>query len=181
MAAVKIRTVAVTAAGALALGTAALGIPAASAAPASPPPAATADLRVWLGIGAGEAAAGSTYYPLEFTNISGHTVTIRGFPGVSATNSSGQLGSPAGWEHTAPPATVTLANGATAHTTLQIADVANFGGVKSATATALKIYPPNQRAATLITYTFRALAVKGPVYMEVIGPIGPGAGIPGSR
>lgn len=183
MVAVKIRTIAITAASALGLGGAALGITAASAAsaaPAAPPPATTAGLRVWLGLGAGEAAAGSTYYPLEFTNISGHTVTIRGFPGVSAINSSGQLGSPAGWESTTTPGTVTLAEGATAHTVLQIADVANFAGVKSATAVALKIYPPGQKTATEIDYSFGALAVKGPVYLHVDGPIRAGVGIPGS-
>src|ERR1019366_3739676 len=66
----------------------------ATTAPATPPPATTASLRLWLGLGAGENTADSTYYPLEFTNISGHTVTIRGFPGVSAIGKTGQLGSP---------------------------------------------------------------------------------------
>ena len=57
--------------------------------------------------------------------------------------------------------------GATAHTLLQIADAANYGGVKQATAYALK-------------FTFPALAVKGPVYLHVVGPIEPHVGIPGS-
>ncbi|MGD0240671.1 MAG: DUF4232 domain-containing protein [Streptosporangiaceae bacterium] len=163
-----------------AIGLSALGLTAASAAPAatSPPPATTAGLRVWIGIGPGESAAGSTYYPLEFTNVSGHTVTIRGFPGVSAVNASGQLGSPAGWEHTTAPVTVTLANGATAHTTLQITDVYNFGGLKVAAATALRIYPPNQKTPTYIDFSFGALVKKGPVFLHV-GPITPGTGIPG--
>jgi uncharacterized protein DUF4232 len=77
-------------------------------------------------------------------------VTIRGFPGVSAVNSSGQLGSQAAWGHTAAPRTVTLANGATAHTTLQIVNALSFGGFKTATATAFKVYPPNQKTATSV-------------------------------
>jgi hypothetical protein len=155
---------------------------AASAAPAAkapPPPAKTADLRVWLGIGPGERAAGSTYYPLEFTNVSGHTVTIRGYPGVSAVRGGSQLGSPAIWGHAKVLPTVTLASGATAHATLQIVNAYNFGGLKVATATALRIYPPNQKSATYIDFTFPALVKKGTPYMSVSGPIMPGTGIPG--
>jgi len=178
MVVMRIRTIATAIA---AIGLSALGLTAASAAPAttSPPPATTAALRVWIGIGPGEQAAGSTYYPLEFTNVSGHTVTIRGFPGVSAVNSSGQLGAPAAWGHAATPRTVTLANGATAHTTLQIVNAYNFGDSKVATATALKIYPPSQKTATYIYFTFPAPVQKGTIYMMVTGPVMPGTGIPG--
>jgi hypothetical protein len=185
MVVMRIRTIATVIA---AIGLSALGLTAASAAPAATtapavttaaPPATTAGLRVWIGIGPGEHAAGSTYYPLEFTNVSGHTVTIRGFPGVSAVNSSGQLGSPAAWAHIAAPVTVTLANGATAHTTLQIVNAYNFGGFKTATAIALKVYPPNQKTATYIDLTFPALVKKGTIYMMVTGPVMPGTGIPG--
>lgn len=184
MVVMRIKTIATVTA---AIGLSAFGLTAASAAPAASTgsaatiaasPATTAGLRVWIGIGAGEHAAGSTYYPLEFTNVSGHTVTIRGFPGVSAVNSSGQLGSPAAWEHTATPKTVTLASGATAHTTLQIVNAYSFGA-KTATAIAIKVYPPNQKAATSVDFTFPALVKKGTVYMMVTGPITPGVGIPG--
>lgn len=65
-------------------------------------------------------------------------------------------------------------------TVLQITDVANFPGMKSATAAALKIYPPDQKTATQIGYSFRVLAAKGKVYMEVVGPIRAGVGIPGA-
>ena len=44
----------------------------------------TSGLAVWLGVGEGGAAAGSTYYPLEFTNTSNHRCRLPGFPGVSA-------------------------------------------------------------------------------------------------
>ena len=178
MVVMRIRTIATAIA---AIGLSAIGLTAASAAPATtaPPPATTAGLRIWMGIGPGEQAAGSTYYPLEFTNVSGHTVTIRGFPGVSAVNGRGQLGNPAAWEHTAAPVTVRLANGATAHTTLQIINARNFGNSKTATAIALKVYPPNQKTANYIYFTFPALAKKGTTFMMVTGPVMPGTGIPG--
>src|SRR6516225_4874064 len=58
---------------------------AADATPASPVPACTAgDLGAWVAITQGNGAAGSIYYPLQFTNLSGHACTMRGFPGVSA-------------------------------------------------------------------------------------------------
>ena len=178
MVVMRIRTITTAIA---AIGLSAIGLTAASAAPATtaPPPATTAGLRIWIGIGPGEHAAGSAYYPLEFTNVSGHTVTIRGFPGVSAVNGSRQLGSPAAWEHTAAPVVVRLASGATAHTTLRIINAYNFGGFKTATATALKVYPPNQKTATYISFTFPALVKKGTIYLMVTGPIMPGTGIPG--
>ena len=70
-------------------------------------------------------------------------------------------------------------NGATAHTTLRIVNAYNFGGFKTATATALRVYPPNQKKATYIDFTFPALVKKGTIYMMVTGPVMPGAGFPG--
>jgi hypothetical protein len=40
----------------------------------------TADLVVWLGVGEGGATAGSTYYPLELTNVSNRSCRLFGFP-----------------------------------------------------------------------------------------------------
>jgi Domain of unknown function (DUF4232) len=37
---------------------------------------------VWLNTQA-DHAAGSSYYELEFTNLSGHACALQGFPGVS--------------------------------------------------------------------------------------------------
>ena len=55
-----------------------------------------ADLGAWVAADQGNGAAGSIYYPLEFTNLSGHACSMRGFPGVSAIDRNGhQLGSPA--------------------------------------------------------------------------------------
>lgn len=66
-----------------------------------------------------------------------------------------------------------------AHTVLRIANAGNFDGVKTATASGLRVYPPNQTTSTTIGYSFQALAEEGPIYMSVVGPIQPGTGIPG--
>ena len=68
---------------------------AAPAAQAGTPRCATSGLVVWMDT-QGDGAAGSVYYTLQFTNLSGHACTLRGYPGVSAVSLSGhQLGAPA--------------------------------------------------------------------------------------
>ena len=146
------------------------------------PRCATSGLEVWLGVGAGGAAAGSTYYPMEFTNVSGHTCHLFGYPGVSARYQGHQAGSPARWVRSPFSAkrTVTLGPGATAHTVLQITSVANIppARCRPVTATDLRVYPPGRFTAADIPFSFRACSVKGPVFMRV-QYLQPGAGIPG--
>jgi hypothetical protein len=139
----------------------------------------TSDLAVWLGLGEGGAAAGSTYYPLELTNISSHRCRLFGFPGVSAV-AGRQLGSPAQRNRAHPTYRVALVPGATAHTTVQIVDVGNFPAAKCrpAQATTLRVYPPDQRSAAEIPFSFRACSAKGPAFLSV-EPIQPGVGVPG--
>src|SRR5580704_4070956 len=70
----------------------------AATAAASIPRCTASDLGVWLAVGQGNGAAGTIYYPLEFTNLSHHTCYLYGYPGVSARDRNGhQLGSPADW------------------------------------------------------------------------------------
>jgi Domain of unknown function (DUF4232) len=153
---------------------------AADATPASSVPACTAgDLGAWVAITQGNGAAGSIYYPLQFTNLSGHACAMRGFPGVSAVDRNGhQLGSPARWDHAVPARTAVLAPGATAHTTLQWSDaeVTTAPGCDPVfTAFELRIYPPGQYDATYAAFGLEACSHAGPVYMSV-GPILSGVG-----
>src|ERR1700753_2502282 len=110
-------------------------------------PACTAhDLGAWLAVTQGNGPAGSVYSPLQFTNLSRHACSMRGFPGVSALNRAAhQLGSPAGRDHAVPVRTVALAPGATAHSVLRLSDVvlstAACHPVYSAIE--LRIYPPD--------------------------------------
>ncbi len=143
-------------------------------------PACTAgDLGAWVAVDQGNGAAGSIYYPLQFTNLSRHACAMRGFPGVSAIDRNGhQLGSPAGWATRVAAHTVVLAPGATAHTILQYSDatVTTAPGCHPVFSTfELRIYPPNQFSATHAAFDLEACSHAGPVYLSV-EPILPGVG-----
>jgi Protein of unknown function (DUF4232) len=163
--------------------------PAAPAVAAGTPRCATSGLVVWMNT-QGDGAAGSVYYTLKFTNLSGHACTLRGYPGVSAVSLTGrQLGSPAGWG-SLRATTVRLASGRTATAELQIADTGNYSqcfqrlpqrpGMAGLlpTAAGLRVYPPNQTASTVIPYPLRACAHTGPVWIHA-GPVTPGGPPPG--
>jgi Protein of unknown function (DUF4232) len=146
----------------------------------APVPACQASqLGVWLALAQSNGAAGTIYYPLNFTNVSGHTCSLRGLPGVSAIARNGhQLGSPAGWADRAAARTVVLAPGATAHTILQYrdAEVSTAPGCDPVnTAVVLRVYPPGQYDATVAAFDLQACSHAGPVYMSVV-PIRPGVG-----
>jgi hypothetical protein len=140
----------------------------------------TSGLSVWLGVGAGGGQAGSIVYPVEFTNVSGRTCQLYGFPGVSAERAGGQVGSAAGRDHSSPARTVTLRNRATAHASLQITDVSAFStaNCKAVTAGGLTVYPPGALTAAQIPFRFRACSAKGPVFLSV-KTVQPKVGIPG--
>jgi hypothetical protein len=137
-------------------------------------------LTSWMGIPGG-AAAGSTYYELEISNVSGQTCTLYGFPGVSALGSNGrQLGSAASRINGYSELTVTLQPYQTAHVLLQIADVGNFppSTCRPRTADALRVFAPGDYSSMRFPFSFQACARKGPVYLHVSTTIA-GAGIPG--
>ncbi len=177
---------------AVAVGVAAAGLIAATAAfattssgtartsAASVPGCISFSLGVWVAIDQGSGAAGTIYYPLEFTNLSGHTCLLFGFPGVSALDAQGrELGSPAGWERTTTPQTVILAPGATAHTILAYHDVVvstEPGCDPVNTAVRLRVYPPGEHTATDAAYDFESCSHTGPIYLSILGPIRPGVG-----
>ena len=78
---------------------------AADTAPAAVPACTAGNLGAWVAVDQGNGAAGSIYYPLQFTNLSRHACAMRGFPGVSAIDRNGhQLGSPARWATRVPRA-----------------------------------------------------------------------------
>jgi hypothetical protein len=151
----------------------------ARAAVVSIPECHAADLGVWVAVDQGNGAAGSAYFPLQFTNLSKHYCSLRGFPGVSAINSDGrQLGSPAGWNHVTPVRTVLLAPGATAHTLLRYGDAeveTAPGCGRATTAFELRVYPPGQYSATHAAFDLPVCSHAGPVYLNV-EPITAGVG-----
>jgi hypothetical protein len=162
-----------------ATGTTVSGMTTVSAIHASTPRCTTSALAVWLGVGEGGGTAGSTYYPLELSNISSHACHLRGFAGVSAWNGH-QLGSPAARDHSQPAQTVTLARGDTAHVLLRITDVGNLpaSNCSPTGATQLKVFPPDERSARFVPFSFQACSKPGPVFLS-IRAVEPGVGIPG--
>jgi hypothetical protein len=148
---------------------------------ASVPRCTAPGLEAWLGVGAGGAAAGSVSYPLELTNVSGHTCSVFGFPGVSASYGAHQAGTSARWvSGYSVKRTVTLKPGATAHAVLTIADVSDFPSSQChpVTATDLRVIPPDERSAAVIPFSFQACSAKGPAYLNV-QYMQLGTGIPG--
>ncbi|HEX4033817.1 MAG TPA: DUF4232 domain-containing protein [Solirubrobacteraceae bacterium] len=120
----------------------------------------SASLVVWLDT-QGSGAAGSSFYDLQFTNLSARACRLSGYPGVSAVNLRGrQVGHAASRDPQQPARTVTLAAGASAHTVLRIVDAGNFPRSRCGpvTAAGLRVYPPGQTASKLIPYPFAACA-----------------------
>jgi len=113
---------------------------------------------------AGGAAAGTTYVPVTFTNVSGSTCVLYGFPGVSWVTGQGgsQLGDAASRQATDSPVTVTLATGGTAHAWLGVADAGNFPPAQCHQVTAhwLKIYPPDQYSALYAGFTAQVCSAR---------------------
>ena len=139
----------------------------------------TSSLEVWLGVGPGGAAAGSTYMPIEFTNTGSTSCTLSGYPGVSARSTS-QLGSSASRNSQIASKTITLVSGGTAHAVLQITDVGNYppATCAPATATTLRVYPPGSFTSEDIVFQLRACSKAGPVYLSVTA-VAPAVGVPG--
>jgi len=133
------------------------------------PACTTSGLDIWLNT-QGNGAAGTSYYDLEFTNLSGSTCTLFGYPGVSATNLTGtQLGS-AAVRIGATPQTVTLANGATATALVGIVEGGIFPPAQCGpvTAAGLRIYPPNQSQSKRVPFPFAACSKTGPQYLKIM-------------
>ena len=150
------------------------------ASPSSPAagPAAcpTSSLRVKLG--AAQGYAGGVYVVLDFTNTSGSTCTLYGYPGVSLVSGPPytQIGLAAKRSTSTPRKLVTLAPGATANAQLQIVDALNYppASCGPTKATALKIYPPNQTVPVYLPNTSNGCAK--PVQIMYIGAVQPGSG-----
>lgn len=130
--------------------------------PVSPQPVAaasgqctTGDLH--LSVGAANGAAGSFYYPLQLTNTSGATCTMYGYPGAALVSKPGGsvVGAAAVRNPTFPAEVVTLAPGAVAHATLQVAVAGNYSAPACGPTTAhwLQVYPPGQYAPLFVSFT----------------------------
>jgi hypothetical protein len=130
-------------------------------APTGPPPCPTSALRVSVSASQG-AAAGSSYYPIVFTNISAAACTLFGYPGVSFVTGAGgsQIGIPATENPAHPRQLITLAPGQAGHAELQVVNAENYPPANCGMVTAhwLRVYPPNQTAPLYASFTAQACA-----------------------
>jgi Protein of unknown function (DUF4232) len=150
------------------------------AAPSSPAagPSACPTSSLQLKQGVSQGYAGGVYEVIDFTNTSGSTCTLYGYPGVSLVSGPPymQIGLAAKRSTSTAKTLVTLAPGATANALLQIVNALNYpsascGPIK---ATALKIYPPNQTAPVYLPNTSNGCAKS--VQIMYIGAVRPGVG-----
>lgn len=127
---------------------------------AGSPECPAADLK--LTIGTGNGAAGSIYYPLDFTNTGSAACTMYGYPGVAFVTKDGGtgaggtvLGKPAFRDAAFAPKLVTLAPGATAYASLQVQVAENYPAAtcKPVTGHWLQVYPPGSKAAEYVRFT----------------------------
>jgi hypothetical protein len=133
---------------------------------AATPKCTTAGLVVWMDTN-GNGAAGSIFYTLKFTNLSGHACTLFGHPGVIAVRLNGaRLGHAARWDPPAP-SQVRLADGGTATAVLQYSDVVTANNHCTAAAAGLRVRPPGQTASKVIPFPFTACANRALVYLAV--------------
>ena len=156
--------------------TPAVASPSSATAAAGPAACPTSSLRVKQGVAQGY--AGGVYQVIDFTNTSGSTCTLYGYPGVSLVSGPPymQIGLAAKRSTSTPRTLVTLAPGATANALLQIVDALNYptASCGPAKATALKIYPPNQTVPVYLPNT--STGCTKPVQILYIGAVRPGSG-----
>lgn len=119
--------------------------------PAGPVPCRANTLRVSLG--GGDAAAGTSYVQLEFTNTGTRSCVIQGFPGVSyvAGDNGTQVGAPAERDGTKGGA-VTLAPRGVASATLAMVQVLNYeeSVCRPTPVRGLRVYPPGDTASVFV-------------------------------
>jgi hypothetical protein len=171
----------------VAIGCAAVMAPAvalaASSAPAKPaatPPCKGSSIEAWLGLNGDGAAAGTTFYPLEFTNDGFHTRTcyLAGKPTMYAVNGKGQRIGPVLAGSTSGPK-ITLKPGQTAYSRIGIVQAGFIAGCGQATAVGLVVTPPGQsgQSSRQLISSFTFPACKNKQFMNAMHVVA-GVGIP---
>lgn len=122
-----------------------------------------ADLR--LSLGGGDAAAGTTYRELRFTNKGTRTCTIQGFPGVSyvAGDNGHQVG-PAAFRDGAKGRAISLKPGMTVFAPVGFVQVRNYdpAACKPTSVRGLRVYPPHEYDSMFVSAPGTGCAGKPP-------------------
>jgi hypothetical protein len=147
------------------------------------PPAGSAPCQasaLKLSTGTGSGAAGSTYYPLDFTNVSQSACTLDGYPGASFVTGPGgtEVGGPAFRDSAVTSHLVTLPPGGTAHAVLQVQLAQNYPAAicKPAGAHWLQVFAPGSTVALNLRFSAVTCTGKVPSGSTIgIGAVQPGA------
>jgi hypothetical protein len=147
--------------------------PSSPASPSAPALAECVTSALKVKVGSSNGAAGTIFYSLDFTNVSGSTCFVQGYPGVSlvtaGSNSGSQVGADAKRDSVFAAKQVVLAPGKTAVAQLGIAEAGNFPSAKCQMVTAhwLKIFPPDQTVATYVPFTTQTCASTSVATMHI--------------
>ncbi len=144
----------------------------------------SAALKVTVDTSQAGGAAGSVYYPVNFTNTSGTPCGLYGYPGMSFVTASGSAGQQIGAAAQRDPAfgdlSVRLPADGVAHAWLQVAQAGNYpaSACQPMTAHWLRVFPPGDTAATYIGVSFSACA-SASAQLLTVTPVRSGQGVRG--
>lgn len=149
------------------------------------PQCQTADMKVRLDLHSAGVAAGTSYIPLDFTNLSAGSCRLSGFPAVTlATSGTGkQVGTAAVDARNETVQAMELRSGQTAHIWLRLASVANLPAAtcRPVTAAGLRVTLPGQRRSVYLSHRLTVCAGRVPgTDILTIEPFHPGRAKPGT-
>jgi hypothetical protein len=107
-----------------------------------------------LSLGGGDAAAGTTYRQLRFTNKGSRTCTIQGFPGVSyVAGEDGHQVGPAAFRDGSKGKAISLKPGMTVFAPVGFVQVRNYDAAvcKPTAVRGLRVYPPHEYNSMFVT------------------------------
>ena len=144
----------------------------------------SAALKVTVDTSQAGAAAGSRYYPVNFTNTSGAPCGLYGYPGLSLVTADGSAGRQIGAAAERDPGfgklSVRLPAKGAAHAWLLIGEAGNYpaSACRPMAAHWLRVFPPGDTAARYVGVSFNACASASTPLLTVM-PVRSGPGVQG--
>jgi hypothetical protein len=144
----------------------------------------SAALKVTVDSSQAGGAAGSAYYPVNFTNTSAVACGLYGYPGMSfvtaAEGAGRQIGAAAQRDPAFAKLSVRLPAGGVAHAWLQVAQAGNYpaSACQPVTAHWLRVFPPGDTAASYVDVSFSACATAS-AHLLTVTPVRSGRGVRG--
>jgi hypothetical protein len=121
-------------------------------------------------------AAGTLYFPVEFTNVGPHACWLDGYPKVTGITATIKPIGPAAGHFGATAHKVVIGHNQTAHALLGIVSDGVIAGCHAATGAGLAITPPGVNDRQFV-FNFSFPACKNKLYMHLF-PVQPGIGVP---